>query len=55
MMPSMAYAPQPTNGQMDQPNAQIQLMVMMETARSDWLINNFVIILFQKFPITETY
>lgn len=36
MIPSMAYAPQPTNGQMDQPKAQIQLTVMMETARSDF-------------------
>lgn len=34
MIPSMAYAPQPTIGQMDQPKAQIQLTVMMDTARS---------------------
>ena len=36
MIPSMAYAPQPTNGQIDQPKAQIQLIVMMETARSKY-------------------
>ena len=37
MIPSMAYAPQPTNGQIDQPKAQIQLMVMMVTARSNYM------------------
>lgn len=34
MMPSIAYAPHPTSGQMDQPKAQIQLIVIMVTARS---------------------
>ena len=37
----MAYAPQPTSGQIDQPKAQIQLTVMMDTARSESENNSF--------------
>jgi hypothetical protein len=49
IIPSMAYAPQPTKGQIDHPKAQIQLIVMMVTARSAFCNSNTQMITFLLF------